>query len=88
MMMPEATDADCIDLVIRQGRALVHAIDALGKIEPSSRFERWQARLLQVEYRHRLREILRIVPAWMAEQILSASKHIGDDRAAVGISNK
>ena len=71
---------DRTDGTIRQGRALVHAIDALGKIEPSSRFERWQARLLQVEYGHRLREILRIAPAWVAEQILSPLEHIADDR--------
>jgi hypothetical protein len=39
--------------------------------------------LLQVEYRHRLREILRAVPTWVAEEILSTSEQIEDDEAGV-----
>jgi len=43
-------------------------------------------RALAAAYKHRLREIIKVVPSWVAEQILSASEHIGEDRAAVGMS--
>jgi hypothetical protein len=56
-------------------------IEALGTIEPSGWFERWQVRLLVAAYKHRLREIIKVVPSWVAEEILSASEHMGDRRA-------
>ena len=34
-------------------------------------------------YDERLRAITAALPAWVAEEMLSASEHIGDDRAAV-----
>lgn len=76
-----------VDRVITQGRALVRAIEALGIIEPSGWFERALARLLLAGYKHRLRAIVGTVPAWVTEEILSASQHIGDDRAALWMSD-
>jgi hypothetical protein len=69
-----------IDRTIRQAQALVRAI------EPSGWFEQWQARLLQAAYKQRLRAIVAAVPDWVAEEILSASERIGEDRAAVWMS--
>ncbi len=76
------TDPNVTDQIIAQGKALVRAIEALSTIEPSGPFERWQMRLLQAAYKQRLRAIVAAAPAWVAEEILSASEHIGDDRAA------
>jgi hypothetical protein len=76
-----------VDRVITQGRALVRAIEALGIIEPSGWFERTLARLLLAGYKRRLRAIVGAVPAWVTEEILSASQHIGDDRAALWMSD-
>jgi hypothetical protein len=80
------TDPEFTDHIIVQGKALVRAIEALGTIEPSGLFERWLAGLLQAAYKRRLRAIVEAVPAWMTEEILSASEHIGDDRAVLWIS--
>jgi hypothetical protein len=80
------TDPDPTDQIIAQGKALVRVIEALGTIEPSGPFERWQAGVLQTAYEERLRAIVAAVPDWMAEEILSASEHIGEDRAAVWMS--
>jgi hypothetical protein len=55
-------------------------------IMPTGRFERWQTRLLQTAYKYRLRGLIKAAPAWVAEQILSASESIGEDRAAVWMS--
>jgi hypothetical protein len=77
-MTDERDRTEVINQIIAQGRALVQAIAAMDTSAPTDRFERQQARLLQVEYRHRLREMLRVVPAWVAEEILSAGQHIGD----------
>ena len=74
------------DQIISQGRALVRAIEAMDIITPTSRFERWQTRLLQTAYKYRLRGLIKAAPAWVAEQILSASERIGEDRAAVWMS--
>ena len=82
-MTDELLPTEAVNQIIAQGRALVRAIAAMDTSVPTDHFERWQTRLLQVEYRHRLREFLRVVPTWAAEEILSASEHIGDDRAAV-----
>jgi len=60
--------------------------EATDIILPTGRFERWQTRLLQTAYKYRLRGIIRAAPAWVAEQILSASESIGADRAAVWMS--
>ena len=37
-------------------------------------------------YKRRLRGIVEAAPAWVSEDILGASEHIGDDRAALGMS--
>jgi hypothetical protein len=74
------------DQIIIQGRALVRAIEAMDIIMPTGRFERWQTRLLQAAYKYRLRGIIKAAPAWVAEQILSASESVGEDRPAVWMS--
>ena len=66
--------------------ALVRAIEALGTIEPSGPFERAIAGLLLAVYKRRLRAIVETASSWVAEEILSASEHIGEDRAAVWMS--
>ena len=80
-------DPTLTNRVISQDRALVRAIEALDTIQPSGPFERALARLLMAAYKRRLRAIVRVVPTWVSEEILSASEHIGDDRAAVWMSD-
>ena len=81
------TDPELTDRIIAQGRALVRAIEALGTIEPSGPIEQAIAGLLQAAYKRRLRAIIAAAPAWVGEEILSASERIGDDRAAVWMSD-
>ena len=61
----------------------MRAIEALGTIEPSGPIERALAGLLLAGYKRRLRAIVEAAPAWVSEEILSASEHIGDDRAVL-----
>lgn len=75
------TDFELTDRIISQGLALVHAID------PAGPFERLIARLLLAAYKRRLRAIVAAVPAWISEEILSASKHVDDKRAALWMSD-
>jgi hypothetical protein len=37
--------------------------------------------------KYRLRGLTKAAPAWVAEQILGASEHIGEDRALVWMDN-
>jgi hypothetical protein len=76
------SDPELIDRLISQGRAFVRAI------EPTGPFERALARLLMAAYKRRLRAIVRVAPAWVSEEILSASEKIGDKRAVLWISEK
>jgi hypothetical protein len=76
------TDPDLTDRIIAQGKALVRAIEALGTIEPSSLIVRALARLLLAGYK-RLRAIMAAAPAWVSEEIPSASERIGNQRAAL-----
>jgi hypothetical protein len=62
------------DRIIRQGKALVRAIKALGTIESTGPFERALARLLMAAYKRRLRAIVKVVPIWVSEKMLSASE--------------
>ena len=71
---------------IRQGRALVRAIEALGVITPTGPFERAIAGLLLVAYRRRLRAIVSTAPDWVGEKTLTASERIEDGRPAVWMS--
>ena len=80
------TDPELTYHIIAQGQALVRAIEALGTIEPSSPFERAMASLLLAAYKRRLRGIVEVAPPWVAEEILSASEHIGDERAILWMS--
>jgi hypothetical protein len=71
--------ADLTNRIILQGRALVRAIEALGTIEPTGR-------LLMAAYKRRLRAIVKVVPTWVSEEILSASERIGDDSTVLWTS--
>jgi hypothetical protein len=44
------------------------------------------AGLLGVDCKRRLRAVLKVVPDWMAEELLGASERIGDDRATLWIN--
>ena len=50
------------DRIIRQGRALVRAIEALGTIQPTGPFELALARLLMAAYKRFLQAIVKAVP--------------------------
>jgi hypothetical protein len=75
MATDEPVPTEAINRIIAHGRALVQVIAEMDASAPGDGFERWQTRLLQVEYRHRLRELLRVVPAWVAEEILDVSQY-------------
>ncbi len=64
------TDPAITETVIEQGKALVRAIEAIGTIEPSGPLER---------------ALVAALPEWVTEEILSASQHVGGDRAAVWV---
>jgi hypothetical protein len=42
--------------------------------------------LLLYAYKRRLRAVVKVVPTWVSEEILSASEHIREDRAALWMS--
>ena len=86
MVSWESLTIDATVRIVVQGHALARAIEALGTIHPSGPFERAIARLLQAAYKRRLRGIVGAVLSWVTKEILSASQHIGDDRAAVRMS--
>jgi hypothetical protein len=52
----------------------VRAIEALETINATGPIERMQAWFLVQAYKRRLRAIVEVVPAWVAEEILSASE--------------
>jgi hypothetical protein len=72
--------------VLEQGKALVRGIEALDTIKPSGPVERVIVWLLLQAYRPRLRAIVASAPTWISEEVLSASERIGQDRAAVWLS--
>ena len=82
----EDVEPDLVARILTCGRALVRAIEALGTIHPSGPFERALARLLMAAYKRRPRGIVKLAPAWVSEEILNASQHIGDDRAVLWTS--
>jgi hypothetical protein len=73
--------------ILQQGQALVRAIEALEIIHHTGPIERAIVWFLLEAYRHRLRAIVASAPAWVVEQILSASKHIDDDRPVLWMSD-
>ena len=77
---------DPTNRILEQGKALVRAIEALETIEPTGPIERVQVWFLLQVYRRRLRAIVEAAPAWLAEEILSASQRVGSDRPAVWMS--
>jgi len=79
-------DAELTDRIIAQGKALICAIEALGTIEPAGLLERALAGLLQAAYKRWLRAIVAELPAWVMEEILSASRGIGERRAVLWMS--
>jgi hypothetical protein len=83
------TDLDAnetADRIIRQGRALVKAIEGLSEVDPTGPIERLMIRMLLDSYKQRLQAITGALPAWAVERILSASEYGEDDRAAAWMS--
>lgn len=81
-----ANDPERTDKVLRQGKALVRAIESLETIASPGPFETAITWLLLKAYRQRLSAIVAAAPAWVAEEILSASERIADDRPVRWIS--
>ena len=77
------TNPDVVARTIRQGKALVRAIESLATIEPTGPIERFIVGLLLPAYKRRLRGIVESAPAWVSEEILSASEHIEREPAAL-----
>jgi hypothetical protein len=77
------TNPDVVARMIRQGKALVRAIESLTTIEAAGPIERFMVDLLVPAYKRRLRGIVESAPAWVSEEILSASEHIESDRAVL-----
>jgi hypothetical protein len=84
---PVMTDPDTTARVIRQGKALVRAIESLITIEPSGPIERFIVGLLLAAYKRLLRRIVESAPGWVSEETLSASEHIGNDQAMLWMSD-
>jgi hypothetical protein len=59
----------------------------MATIEPSGWFERIIVGLIMAAYKERLRALVTVLPGWVTEEILSASEHIGEDRAVVWFSD-
>lgn len=72
---------------LAQGEALVRAVEALETIEPTGPIERVITWLLLEAYRRRVRAIVASAPAWVAEHVLSTSKHVDEDRPVVWLSD-
>jgi hypothetical protein len=77
------TDPDVVARTIRQGKALVRAIESLAVIEPTGPIEQFIVSVLLPAYKRRLRAIVGSAPAWVSEEILTASEHIEGERTAV-----
>jgi hypothetical protein len=82
----KTTDPTHTHRILRQDKALVRAVEARATIGLGDPIERAQARLLLFVYKRWLRGMA-AAPSWMVEEILSASKHVGDDRAVLWMSN-
>ena len=63
--------------IIRQGRALVRAIEGISEIEPTGPVERFITWLL-TSYKQRLRAIVAGAPNWMIAEILSVGRRERD----------
>ncbi|MFW6126337.1 MAG: hypothetical protein ACOC58_04450 [Chloroflexota bacterium] len=81
-------EGETTERILRQGKALVRAIEALETIQKSGPLERALVWFVLEANRHRLREIIKAAPSWMGEEILSASQVVGSSRAAVWLSEK
>jgi hypothetical protein len=77
------SDPDIAARTIRQGKALVRAIESLAVIEPTGPIEQFIVSVLLPAYKRRLRGIVESAPAWVTEEILSASEHSEGERPAV-----
>ncbi len=77
---------DTTERILEQGKALVRRIEALETIEPTGPIERVQVWFLLHAYRRQLPAIVGAAPAWLAEEILSASQRVASDRPAVWLS--
>ena len=65
---------------------LADGIITLATIRPTGPFGRALACLLMAAYKRRLRAVVAAAPAWVSEEIPSASERIGDDRAVLWTS--
>jgi hypothetical protein len=72
---------------LKQGKALVRAIEAADTIEATGPIERGMVAPLLQTYRRRLRAVVASAPTWVSEEILSASREIDDQRPAVWLSD-
>jgi hypothetical protein len=79
------TNSELTDRILTQGCALVRAIEALGTIQSTGPFERALARLLMAAYKRRLRTIVKVVPAWVSEEMLSASERDQQEAPPLGV---
>lgn len=80
------TEPGGTDRVLKHGRPLVRAIQSLETIESTGPIEQAMTWLLLQAYRRGLRAMVASAPAWMSEEILSASELIGDDTAVLWMS--
>ena len=69
-------DPELTDRIIEEGQPLVRAIEAVEIITPTGRFVRAITWLQLQAHRRRLRGIISLAPAWLGEEILSASQNI------------
>jgi hypothetical protein len=64
------SESDHTNRIIRQGRALVKAIQGLSEVDPTDPVERPMIRMLLDCYKQRLQAITAALPAWAVEKIL------------------
>ena len=70
----------------RRASLVTASCEAPGTIEPTNRLEWKLAGLLLYLYKRHLRMFVEAAPDWVAEEILSASEQIGDDRPVLWTS--
>jgi hypothetical protein len=61
----QVTEPETTDRIIRQGQAIVRALEALEIIEPTGSIEAAITWLLLQAHRRRLRAIVGLAPAWV-----------------------
>jgi hypothetical protein len=69
------TNPGLTDRIIRQGKALSVPSRLWAPSNPAARSSVCWCGLLLAAYKHRLRQIVGVAPAWVSEEILSASEY-------------